>query len=89
MTGQPGRRLADPARIAHAGGALCAGEWLQTQAAGIRVVCPVLPGDPEHTLWQRDSSGTNGLLSFALKSPMEATAIRFIDSLRLFQIGAS
>jgi cystathionine beta-lyase len=73
----------------HAAGALRVGEWLQTQEVVTRVFCPALPEDPEHDLWQRDFSGTNGLLSFALKDPAESTAIRFIDALRLFQIGAS
>jgi cystathionine beta-lyase len=73
----------------HAAGALRVAQWLQTQPAVARVFHPALPDDPHHALWRRDFSGSNGLLSFALKDPAESTAIRFIDALRLFSIGAS
>jgi cystathionine beta-lyase len=55
-----------------------------------RVLCPALPGDPSHAIWQRDCSGANGLLTVELNDGFTATdAERLIDSLRLFGIGAS
>lgn len=54
-----------------------------------RVFYPALPGDPGHALWQRDFSGANGLVSFALRDAQHADAVAFVDALRLFGIGAS
>jgi cystathionine beta-lyase len=73
----------------HAAGALRIAQWLQTQPDVARVFHPALPDDPNHALWQRDFSGANGLVSFALKNTAESAAVRFIDALRLFKIGAS
>jgi cystathionine beta-lyase len=73
----------------HAAGALRVAQWLQAHPAVARVFCPALPEDPGYALWQRDFSGTNGLLSFALKDATESTAVRVADALRLFGMGAS
>ncbi|MDR1935431.1 MAG: cystathionine beta-lyase [Candidatus Accumulibacter sp.] len=73
----------------HAAGALRVAQWLQRQAAVARVFHPALPDDAGHALWRRDFSGSNGLLSFALKDPAESAAARLVDALRLFGIGAS
>lgn len=54
-----------------------------------RVFYPALPGDPGYALWQRDFSGANGLVSFALRDAQHADAVAFVDALRLFGIGAS
>jgi len=49
-----------------------------------------LPNHPGHALWQRDCTGTNGLVSFEFKPDFDpATAERWVDSLKLFGIGAS
>jgi cystathionine beta-lyase len=46
--------------------------------------------DPGHALWKRDFTGANGLLSVEFNpSVTAADADRFVDSLRLFGIGAS
>ncbi|MDR2614410.1 MAG: cystathionine beta-lyase [Candidatus Accumulibacter sp.] len=73
----------------HAAGALRIAQWLQSQPAVARVFLPALPDDANHALWRRDFSGANGLLSFALEDPAESAAIRVIEALRLFGIGAS
>jgi cystathionine beta-lyase len=73
----------------HAAGALRVALWLRAQAAVARVFHPALPDDPGHTLWQRDFSGANGLLSFALEDSAESAAVRVVEALRLFGIGAS
>jgi cystathionine beta-lyase len=64
--------------------------WLQQQPAVARILYPALASDPGHALWRRDFSGANGLLSVEFKPRVSAAdADRFIDSLRLFGIGAS
>ncbi|TCJ38240.1 cystathionine beta-lyase [Parafrankia sp. BMG5.11] len=69
--------------------ALAIAQWLQDRAEVARVLCPMLPGSPGHTIWQRDFTGGCGLLSFVLHGRDAAARARFIDSLRLFGIGFS
>lgn len=54
-----------------------------------RVFSPALKDDPGHSLWLRDCSGTNGLLSFELSGATPAQADSLLDALRLFGLGAS
>ncbi len=64
--------------------------WLDRQPRVKRILYPAHPGDPGHALWRRDFKGANGLLSIELAPPAsQADADRFVDSLRLFGIGAS
>ena len=79
------------ARLAvHESSALKVAAWLQARSEVATVFCPALPGDPGHALWKRDCKGTNGLLSFEFQKGFDqAAAERFIDSLRLFGLGAS
>lgn len=64
--------------------------WLTTRQEVATVFHPALPHHPGHDLWRRDASGSNGLLSFELKPQHDqAAAIRLIDALQLFGIGAS
>lgn len=49
---------------------------------------PAWPKDPGHELWLRDAKGSNGILSFSLKTD-RARAVRFVDQLTLFGIGFS
>ena len=51
----------------HHRNALHVARFLQEHAQVARVFYPGLPSDPGHTLWQRDFSGANGLLSFAFR----------------------
>jgi len=44
--------------------------------------------DPGHALWQRDFTGTSGLVSFAFRDDDLAAAHVFVDALRFFGIGA-
>ncbi len=53
------------------------------------VLCPPLPGSPEHELWRRDFTGGCGLFSFVLKGRDPAARARLIDALELFGIGFS
>ena len=64
--------------------------WLRQQPKVARILYPALPDDPGYVLWKRDFRGANGLLSIAFKPHIsQADADRFVDSLRLFGVGAS
>ncbi|RDU97223.1 cystathionine beta-lyase [Trinickia dinghuensis] len=63
--------------------------WLTAHRTVARVFCPALPDHPGHALWQRDCTGTNGLVSFELANASNEAAERFVDGLSLFGIGAS
>jgi cystathionine beta-lyase len=79
------------ARLAmHESHALQVAQWLQSRSEVATVFCPALPSHPGHTLWQRDCTGTNGLISFELNKDFDnVEAERLIDGLTLFGIGAS
>lgn len=79
------------ARLAlHEKNALHIAHWLQARSEVQAVFCPALPTHPGHALWQRDCTGTNGLVSFELKKDFDtAAAERLADGLALFGIGAS
>lgn len=72
----------------HARNALQVCEFLTGRAEVTRIYHPAFPGDPGHALWQRDCTGSNGMLSVALKLNHEQ-ARRFVDGLQLFGIGYS
>ncbi len=66
--------------------AIC--EFLATRPEVARIYHPAWPEDPGHGLWERDCTGSNGMLSVALK--LDGTAARrFVNTLRLFGIGYS
>lgn len=70
--------------------ALQLAQWLQSRPEVVSVFNPALPTHPGHALWQRDCTGTNGLVSFELQADIPlAAAERLVDSLSLFGIGAS
>jgi cystathionine beta-lyase len=54
------------------------------------VLYPPHPDDPGHAIWKRDFSGACGLFSVVLAPGYSAASFdAFIDSLRLFGLGAS
>lgn len=63
-------------------------QWLAQQSWVSRLFFPAWEQDPGHALWQRDATGSNGLLSVAVDFN-HAQACKFIDSLGLFGIGYS
>ncbi|TAM86409.1 MAG: cystathionine beta-lyase [Candidimonas sp.] len=72
----------------HARGALRVCEFLAHRPEVARIYHPAWPHDPGHALWQRDCTGSNGMLSFELKLDNGA-ARRFVNALRFFGIGYS
>lgn len=69
--------------------ALKIAQWLESQPQVSRVLCPLLPSDPGHALWQRDFTGGCGLFAFVLGSDDPQASARVADALELFGIGYS
>lgn len=84
-----GMRSLSARLAAHEHGALQVARWLCTQSDVAHVFCPALPAHPQHSLWLRDCSGTNGLVSFEFRNVDEEGSRRFLNALRVFGIGAS
>ncbi|WP_459616369.1 cystathionine beta-lyase [Bordetella sp. 2513F-2] len=78
-----------PVRMAqHARHAQAVCDFLARRPEVARIYHPAWPQDPGHALWQRDCTGSNGMLAVALRlSP--AAARCFVESLALFGIGFS
>ena len=69
--------------------ALQVAHWLQAQPQVKRVFHPALAAHPHHALFNRDFSGSNGLLSFELIDADPVQLDDFIGALTLFGLGAS
>jgi cystathionine beta-lyase len=69
--------------------ALQVAHWLQQHPQVKRVFHPALADHPNHALWKRDFSGSNGLLTFELADTDLKHLDTFIDALQLFGLGAS
>ena len=78
-----------PVRMAqHSINALKVCEFLDARPEVVRVFHPAWHKDSGYHLWQRDCTGSNGMLSVELTcSPQEAKS--FVDALTLFGIGFS
>ncbi|NYT37906.1 cystathionine beta-lyase [Allopusillimonas soli] len=63
-------------------------QFLDARPEVARIYHPAWPQDPGHALWQRDCTGSNGMLAVALKLE-DARARRFVNALTLFGIGFS
>jgi cystathionine beta-lyase len=63
--------------------------WLKARPEVARILHPALPGDPGHSLWKRDFSGSCGLFGVVLKPVSEAALAAFVDGLQHFGIGYS
>jgi len=73
----------------HQGSALRIARWLAQRPEVLRVLHPALESDPGHALWRRDFRGASGLFSVILKPMPQRAAYAFVDTLKLFGIGAS
>ncbi|MGE4436453.1 cystathionine beta-lyase [Achromobacter sp.] len=78
-----------PIRMAqHARHALQVCEFFKHRPETVRLFHPAWPEDPGHALWQRDCTGSNGMLSVELRLSPAAARV-FVDELELFGIGFS
>jgi cysteine-S-conjugate beta-lyase len=68
---------------------LAVAEWLSQRPEVSRILHPALPSDPGHAIWRRDMKGACGLFGVMFDHWSDAQAMRFVDSLKLFGIGAS
>ena len=74
---------------AHEANAQLICQWLGEQAWVNQVFSPHLPSHPQHAIWKRDFRGGCGLLSFEVRKELVDRVERFLDTLRLFGLGAS
>lgn len=63
-------------------------EFLSQRPEVVRLYHPAWHQDPGHALWQRDATGSNGMLSVQLRLPPQQ-ARAMVDALQLFGIGYS
>jgi cystathionine beta-lyase len=63
--------------------------WLERRPEVLRVLHPGLESHPGHALWRRDFAGASGLFSIVLKPVPRGAVFAFLDTLRLFGMGAS
>ncbi len=70
---------------------LVVAEWLKGRPEVAEVLHPALTGDPGHTLWKRDFTGTSSLFGVILRPEYgsEEHLAALIDGLELFGLGAS
>jgi cystathionine beta-lyase len=72
----------------HARNALEVCKFFDSRKEVARIFHPAWHKDPGHALWQRDCTGSNGMLSIELNCSPEV-AKRFVNALTLFGIGFS
>lgn len=71
----------------HGENSIALANWFGERPEVTQILHPALPDHPGHEIWQRDSSGCNGLLSVVFNEGFEIEP--FLDRLKLFSIGAS
>lgn len=74
---------------AHEASGLEMASWLAGRPEVATVLHPALPCSPDHALWQRDFSGSNGLFGIILCPPPAGGMERFFNALSLFSLGFS
>lgn len=84
-----GLRTLVPRMTAHEAGGLEVARWFQQHVGVKRVLHPALTDHPDHALWKRDFTGTNGLFGCVLHRMSDAAHRAFFESLRLFGLGFS
>lgn len=73
----------------HESSALTVARWLQQRPEVAQVLHPALPGATGHAIFKRDFLGSTGLFGVVLKPVPEPLINTFLESLRLFAMGAS
>lgn len=64
-------------------------DWLASHPLVDQVLFPALPGSPGHDVFQRDFTGSCGVLTFALDASVQSRTFEALDALQLIAIGAS
>lgn len=78
-----------PARMRqHEESGLTVARWLAGRPEIGRMTHPALESHPDHALWLRDFTGSNGLFAFELKMD-ETKTLAFLNALELFGLGFS
>lgn len=63
--------------------------WLQSRPEIETVLHPAFESHPEHVLWKRDFSGSNGLFSVIFKDISTERLDKFLEAMTLFGMGFS
>lgn len=84
-----GLRTLHPRLARHGASALKIAQWLAEQPEVHTVLCPALPQDPGHAIWQRNYSDICGLFSIVLNPVADAAVRQMLESLSLFGLGYS
>lgn len=84
-----GLRTLEPRLRRHGESALTVAAALAEHPAVRRVLCPGLPGDPNHALWKRDFAGYSSIFTIELEGGERHHLAAMIDNLALFSIGFS
>ena len=71
----------------HQENALAVVRWLEARDEVTCVLHPDLPQHPGHETWQRDATGSNGLVTVVFTDDFDVSG--FLDRLQLFAIGSS
>lgn len=71
----------------HEQNALTLVDWFAKRPEVLGVLYPGLANHPGHTIWKRDSIGSNGLFSVVFQPGFDSEAL--LDRLQLFAIGSS
>ena len=73
----------------HEASGLVVAKWLSNRPEVDQVLHPALESHPDHALWQRDFTGSNGLFSFTMKDISTEQLDRFLEAMKLFGMGFS
>lgn len=74
---------------AHEKAGLEIADWLAARPEVSSVLHPARPDHPDHAVWKRDFSGSNGLFAFILEQCPPEALDRFFGALQLFSMGFS